>query len=145
MFDWLLQLQAAINQGFSVVWGALLNIIAAVLFVVLLPFILLYGEVSGRVERAQMRAEVFAYVQENKETLPHERTVYKEESSFDNLVTYGYYYNDSKDYNRAYGDDNLSFGWLIGANGQRIQDRTGDWQYDEKICENWYYFEIHDG
>ena len=26
-----------------------------------------------------------------------------------------------------------------------IPDEDTDWYYEERICENWFYYEIHDG
>ncbi|MBQ7566632.1 MAG: hypothetical protein IJT18_05890 [Oscillospiraceae bacterium] len=143
MFDWLPQLAEAAGALFDKIISA----ISTLIFILLIPLILLYGSISGQVERAQMRAEVFAYVQENKDDLPHidrAYVVYKEAVLLDNVTTYGYYFSeDNPDY--AHGDDNKSFGWLIGANGQRSTFKNGDWDYREKICDNWYYYESHEG
>ena len=151
MYDWLLQLLNTISQSVSDAWLFICNFISGIFFLIVVllcvvfsPIIMLYISVSGSVERAQMRAEVFSYVQENKDTLPHEYTVYSESIKYETPAIYGFFYDNSGKYDYARGDDNLSFGSLIGANGERTEENNG-WSYKEKICDDWFYYESHIG
>ena len=54
-------------------------------------------------------------------------------------VDYGYYY-DAKD---QFEKEGTSY-----RNGFRVDgypDDPTDWYYMERICENWFYYEVHDG
>ena len=57
----------------------------------------------------------------------------------DGGVEYGYYYAPDDDY--ALRGEPYRNGYRIYG----IPDDDTDWYYTERICENWFYYEIHDG
>lgn len=132
-------------------------IVAFLLIPVILisPLMLFYGVffaglpvvyIAGQIERNQIRDEVFEYVLENHAVLEqsisggyknfvHETTGLAPTASSE----YGYFYSTSNNYGE--------YGYRY-KNGYRMDaylDDDFDWYYEEQICENWYYYEIHDG
>lgn len=107
----------------------------------------LYGSafVVREVQYYQIRSEVFAYVEEHKESIEishPEHPQYFEYADWgfvDAGVIYGYFYSPDDEYassNRTYRNGYLQYG--TPNNGE-------DWCYFEKICDNWYYYEEHYG
>ncbi len=122
-------------------------LILLILFILLLlisaPFVGAF--LCGKIENAAMRKEIISYVLENKDHI--ERANVNQYQQFCYLSTglpsasveYGYYF--------APDDQYFMTGSLCGK-GRRVDrypDDAADWYYTERICENWFYYEIHDG
>jgi len=116
-------------------------ILVIMAFVLPLPFIY----ISGHVERNQIRNEIFTYVSENKDAIKPKNPNFSQEFFYtatglqDGGVEYGYYYAP---------DDNHTLRGEPYRKGYRtygVPDDDTDWYYSERICENWFYYEIHDG
>lgn len=102
-------------------------------------------QISNQVERYHMRNEIFAYVQENYDSITVDNpgaVQYYEYTGWafdDNGVTYGYFYSPYDEYTystRTYRNGYLMYG---------TPNSGKDWGYYEQICENWYYYEEHFG
>ena len=127
-----------------------LRCILVIIAILLAPLILFYLLLAGlfifsEVQRSQIRNEIFSYVQENSDAIEltnpnsYQEFFYTATGLQDGGVEYGYYY--------APGDDYALHGEAY-RNGYRIYgipDDNTDWYYTERICENWFYYEIHDG
>jgi len=115
--------------------------LAIAAFVIPLPFIY----ISGQVQRYQIRDETFEYVLENKDEIELENPALRQEFCYKSTglsiggVEYGYIYNPSNDF--SYGGEKYWNGYRTYG----IPDEDTDWYYEERICENWFYYEIHDG
>ena len=121
---------------------------AALLFFTPFVFPGAIGGMIGHIRDRQIREDAFQYVLENKDTLQrdairsHQEVIFTTTGSWDTYVEYGYYYSE---------DDTYIFTPTKEAEykrGYRIDDVYGDpldWYYTEKICDNWYYYEYHDG
>lgn len=131
-------------------------IVALLLIPVILvsPLILFYGVffaglpilyIAGQIERNQIRDEIFEYVLENKDDIKLENLARRQEFYYTSTglsiggVEYGYIYSPSNDY--SYGGEKYRNGYRTYG----IPDEDTDWYYEERICENWFYYEIHDG
>lgn len=131
-------------------------IIALLLIPVILisPLILFYGVffaslpvvyIAGQIDRHQIRDEIFEYVLENKDEIELENLALRQEFYYKSTglsiggVEYGYIYSPSNSF--SYGGEKYRNGYRIYG----IPDEDTDWYYEERICENWFYYEIHDG
>ena len=132
----------------------LIKAISLILAVLLSPYILfvlllvvLFGAafVGSEVQHFQIRSEVFAYVEEHKDTIEilHPQNSqyfeYTEWGMIDAGIVYGYAYCP---------DDRYITCGNKYRGGYRFEGPTtyGDgWYYYEEICENWYYYEEHYG
>ena len=113
--------------------------------VMLFALLLLVLSTWNEVQRFQIRNEIISYVEENANTIELDNPSTCQEFFYtatglqDGSVEYGYYYSP---------DDVPLFQGEPYRRGYRIygipDDRT-DWCYSERICENWFYYEIHDG
>ena len=118
----------------------LLAILAGLLLVTV-PFwgALVYGKIENRV----ICREVTNYVIENRDSIvvidDHQSFVYKTTGMVSAGVEYGYYFD---------AENEFAMKGMSYRNGIRVDgypdDRT-DWYYTEQICENWFYYEVHDG
>ena len=122
-------------------------LIIAILLAPLILFCLLRVslQIFSEVQRCQIRNDIFSYVQENSDAIEltnsnsYQNFFYAATGLQDSGVEYGYYYAP---------DDNYALHGEAYRNGYRIYgipDDDTDWYYSERICENWFYYEIHDG
>ena len=121
------------------------------IIVILLSPLILLGlrlaglSILGEVQRCQIRNEIFSYVQENSDTIEltnpnsYQEFFYTATGLQDGGVEYGYYYAPDDDY--ALHGEPYRNGYRIYG----IPDDDTDWYYTERICENWFYYEMHDG
>lgn len=116
-------------------------VLAIAAFVIPIPYIY----ISGQVQRYQIRNEIFEYVIENKDEIELENPALRQEFYYKPTglsisgVEYGYVYNPHNDF--SYGGEKYRNGYRTYG----IPDEDTDWYYEERICENWFYYEIHDG
>ena len=108
------------------------------------------GGIVGSIERRRVRSDVFAFVLENKDaidiTSPYGEQAFHhaDTGSWDTSVYFGYYFSEDDNYGSPISLDE----WRSYKKGIRIDGLFGDpidWYYTEKICDNWYYYELHDG
>lgn len=127
-----------------------LRYILLIIAILLAPFILfslLFASLSidSEVQRCQIRNEIFSYVQENLNNIElsnpnrSQDFFYTATGLQDSGVEYGYYYAPDDDY-ALHGEP-----YRKGYRTYGIPDDDTDWYYTERICENWFYYEIHDG
>ena len=118
----------------------LLAILAGLLLVTV-PFwgALVYGKIENRV----ICREVTNYVLENRDSIvvidDHQSFVYKTTGMVSAGVEYGYYFD---------AENEFVMKGMSYRNGYRTDgypDDPTDWYYTERICENWFYYEVHDG
>ena len=118
----------------------LLAILAGLLLATV-PFwgALVYGKIENRV----ICREVTNYVLENRDSIvvidDHQSFVYKTTGTVSAGVEYGYYFN---------AENKFAMKGMSYRNGYRTDgypDDPTDWYYTERICENWFYYEVHDG
>ena len=95
--------------------------------------------------RYHIRNEIFSYVQENTNRIElnnpnsFQEFFYTSTGFQDGGVEYGFYYSPDDDHylqGEPYRGGYRTYG---------IPDDSTDWYYSERICENWFYYEIHDG
>lgn len=116
-------------------------IIGIIAFLLPLPFIY----ISGQAERNQIRNEIFAYVLENRDSIELINPNFQQDFFYtatglqDGGVEYGYYY-EPDDVHTLRGEP-----YRGGYRTYGVPDDDTDWYYSERICENWFYYEIHDG
>lgn len=116
--------------------------------ILLLIGVFLFAGVSGRIENHRMQKEVSAYVLENREiweqqSPEHDKLIlYKCTGIVCAGVDYGYYYSADDTYNTYTGPDNQ---FRNGYREDGYPDDPTDWYFTAKICDHWYYYEIHDG
>jgi len=133
-------------------------------FILLILVIFLIVGWCADAEQYRIQKEITAYVLENKSTieidspLGHQAFHYFGTGSWDTEVNYGYYYSPEDVYLFAYEDPLYDESGIYGyplslehstpyKNGYREEGLYGDdqdWYYTEKICANWYYYELHD-
>ncbi len=143
---------------------ALVPVAKLIVFALFLSVIFLVVGVHDDIEQAKIQKEITAYVLENKDTikidspLGHQAFHYFGTGSWDTEVNYGYYYSPEDIYLFAYEDPLYEESGIYGPplslkystpyrNGYRDDGIYGDdhdWYYTEKICANWYYYELHD-
>lgn len=109
-----------------------------------MPFPIAY--IAGEVQRYQIRSEVFEYVLENKAELEqgisfgYAHFVYATAGLAPTASSeYGYFYSTSHTYGRH------CYKYKTGYRMDNYLNDEADWYYEEQICENWFYYEIHDG
>ena len=101
--------------------------------------------IIGELQRYHIRNEIFTYVQENVHNIEvgspgsYQEFFYTATGLQDGGVEYGYYY--SPDDNHCLQEEPYRRGYRTHG----IPDDSTDWYYSERICENWFYYEIHDG
>lgn len=101
--------------------------------------------IYGKVQNFRIRNDVFAYVLENKNNIELHDKNDRQEFFFTATglsiggVEYGYYYSPDDDY--SIKGESYKKGYRING----IPDEPTDWYYTERICENWFYYELHDG
>ncbi len=124
----------------------IVSIILAILIIpVTIAAILLTIWVWGRVQDRQIKNEIFTYVTQYKDTITledpdkYQEFFYTATGLQDGGVEYGYYYKPDDDYILAKEP------YRTGYRTNGIPDDPFDWYYEERICENWFYYEIHDG
>lgn len=124
----------------------ILSIILAILIIpVTIAAFLLTIWIWGRIQDNQIKQEVFEFVIQNKDRIPIEdpdiyhEYFYTATGLQDGGVEYGYFYNPNDDYLYA------KTPYRTGYRTNGIPDDPFDWYYEERICENWFYYEIHDG
>ena len=116
-----------------------------IMFIGIFVIILVGGTISGEIQRFQIRNEIFAYVEENQDSIvlhDPEYTQYFEYSDWgfgDAGVIYGYIYSPNTDYS-SYGEK-----YRKGCRCDGPTTYGNGWFYYEEICENWYYYEEHYG
>ena len=95
-----------------------------------------------------MQKEIYAYVLENKDVFEKNPPQHDELILYDCTgivsagVDYGYYYSSDDTYNTYTGLQNE---YRNGYRKNGYPDDSTDWYFTSKICEHWYYYEIHDG
>ena len=130
-------------KALSLVLVALLSPLILGIMAFLLPLPLIY--ISGHVERNRIRNEIFAYVLENRDSIELKNPNLQQDFFYtatglqDGGVEYGYYYAPDDDY-VLHGEP-----YRNGCRTYGVPDDDTDWYYSERICENWFYYEIHDG
>lgn len=124
----------------------ILLIIVILLAPLILLGLLLAGlSILGEVQYCQIRNEIFSYVEENFDRIEltnpngYQKFFYTATGLQDGGVEYGYYYTPDDDY--VLSGEPYRNGYRIYG----IPDDDTDWYYTERICENWFYYEIHDG
>lgn len=118
-----------------------LSIILAILILISAPF---WGAfVYGQIENRMMRKEIMEYVLENKDHIEIAEINQTFPYAYTGLaiagVEYGYYFD---------AEDRFEMIGKPYRNGFRVDgypDELTDWYYTERICENWFYYEVHDG
>ena len=120
-------------------------VLAALVLPTLIVLVLLSGWISARIEDYTIRHQIVDFVIENKDSIEvndHDRYqefAYSYRGNITAYVEYGYYYSLNDTYqwhDEAYHDGFRTYG---------VPDEKTDWCYNEKICDNWYYYELHDG
>ena len=130
-------------KGILLIPAAILTplIILVELWLVFLGVTYLYDQIN----RNQIRSEIFSYVQKNVDRIEltnsssYEEFFYTATGLQDGGVEYGYYYSPNDDHT-LHGEP-----YRKGYRTHGIPDDRTDWFYSERICENWFYYEIHDG
>ena len=101
--------------------------------------------IFGAAQRYQIRNEIFSYIQKNGDNIAlanpddYQEFCYTSTGLQDGGVEYGYYYSPTDSY--AFLGEPFRKGYRTFG----IPDDATDWNYTERICENWFYYEIHDG
>ena len=110
-------------------------------FLITLPYWIAF--VHRKIETRTMRKEVTEYVLENKDRIQVTETTQTFPYAYTGLaiagVEYGYYY-DAEDRFERKGKP-----YRNGYRTDGCPDDPTDWYYTKRICENWFYYEVHDG
>ena len=135
--------RAQLLKGIMIIPAAILTFL---IVIVVLWFILLgIVYIGGQVERNHIRREILSYVQENAEIIElndpnnYQEFFYTATGLQDGGVEYGYYFSPNNEHTLQ--GDPYRKGYRIYG----IPDDHSDWYYSERICKNWFYYEIHDG
>ena len=121
----------------------LVCIILLTITILLSPLIAVH--VYGKFQNHRIRNEVFSLVFETKDSIKLDDVNQSQEFFYTATglsiggVEYGYYYSPNDDYSIK-GES-----YKRGYRTYGIPDESTDWYYTERICENWFYYEIHDG
>lgn len=111
------------------------------LILITAPFWVVF--VYGKLENRMMRKEITEFVLENKDQIKVTETNQTFPYSYTGLaiggVEYGYYYDSEDQFERK--DEPYRNGYRTDG----YPDEPTDWYYTERICENWFYYEVHDG
>lgn len=120
-------------------------IIYIILLVALMMGLLCYviGQIYTYITTDPIKVEVINYVLENMDTPEFEEyktgyPIYYDSTGYwDASVEYGFYYEQN------YG----SHTGVPYGNGFRYDYGVdpSDWYYEEQICEQWWYYELHEG
>lgn len=124
---------------------ALEIVLVMLVFPILIASVLLYGWISVKIEDYTTRNQIIEYVLVNRDSIDvnnngrYQGFTYSYRGNITAYVEYGYYYSPNDTYqwcDEPYRDGFRTYG---------VPDEKTDWCYNEKICDNWYYYEIHDG
>ena len=121
--------------------GISLSLLA--ILIMLSPFFVI--SILGNIQNSRIRNEVFSLVLETKDSIKLDDSNMSQEFFYTATglsiggVEYGYYYSPNDDYSIK-GES-----YKRGYRTYGIPDESTDWYYTERICENWFYYEIHDG
>ena len=125
------------------------SIVVFLVPIILLVLLFVVGftaiSIIDELQRYHIRSEIFSSVQENTHRIElnspnsYQEFFYTATGLQDGGVEYGYYYSPD--------DDHCLQGepYRMGYRTYGIPDDSTDWYYSERICENWFYYEIHDG
>ena len=101
------------------------------------------GFVHREIETRTIHKEVTEYVLENKDQIEVTESRQIFPYTYTGLaiagVEYGYYYDAEDRFARK--DEPYRNGYRTVG----YPDDPTDWYYTERICENWFYYEVHDG
>ena len=101
------------------------------------------GFIHREIETRTMWKEVTEYVLENKDQIEVTETRQIFPYAYTGLaiagVEYGYYYDAEDQFEME--DDPYRNGYRTDG----YPDDPTDWYYTVRICENWFYYEVHDG
>lgn len=106
------------------------------------------GSWHASLEWKAIQNEITAYVLENKDSIEqsvadgYQRFVYTYTPTFDGGIEFGYYYSEDNTYN---GDTSKEKRYRKGYRTDDFGGDPFDWYYTEKICDQWFYYEDHDG
>ncbi len=124
-------------------------IIAAILVIPLLLAVFLGGTwLYTQFRNRSIQKEVSEYVLANKDAWEQGELTDKKEIpyTFTGLmiggVEYGYYYSED-DTHCIYAGEEAAY--RDGYRYDGYPDDPTDWYYSVRICENWFYYEVHDG
>lgn len=122
---------------------------------ILVAFLLLFfttgtiGSWCASQEWSAIHEEVATYVLENKVSIPisnpdqDQTFVYTTGGSWDTYLEFGYYYSSDDTYH--YVKPVKENKYKKGYRAYGIPNDKHDWYYTAKLCEHWYYYELHDG
>ena len=122
-------------------------VLLAPVIILIIVWMLLLGSlyIHNQIQRNQIRHEIFRYVQSNSHEIKLENPDKYQEFFYtatglqDGGVEYGYYFSPNNEHTLQ--GDPYRKGYRIYG----IPDDHSDWYYSERICRNWFYYEIHDG
>lgn len=120
-----------------------ISVILLALLIILSPFFVI--SILGNIQNSRIRNEVFTYVLENKNSIELHDMSRSQEFFYTATglsiggIEYGYYYAPDNDYHLK--GEPYKKGFRVFG----IPDEPTDWYYTERICVNWFYYEIHDG
>lgn len=148
-------------------FGAVLLLVSLPIIIVAILFIIAFSIVGwyADMEQSKIQKEITAYVIENKDAieidspLGHRAFHYTSTGTWDTEVNCGYYYSSEDIYLFTHKNPLYDEGGIYGVtlssenstpykNGYREDGMYGNplnWYYTEKICANWYYYELHLG
>jgi len=122
-----------------------------ILLVAVLLLVLTLGTIGGWCaswEWNTIQKEVTAYVLENKDSIPlnspdrDQTFVYMTGGSWDTHLEFGYYYSSDDTY--RYVTPTKENKYKKGYRMYGIPNDKHDWYYTAKLCDHWYYYELHD-
>jgi len=122
----------------------------AILITVAIPFIVAFSIVGWHadMEENKIQKEITDYVLENKDSIElntprgYQSFVYTYTPTFDGGIEFGYYYSEDNTY---IGDTSEKNRYRKGYRTDAFGGDPFDWYYTEKICDQWFYYEDHDG
>lgn len=120
------------------------RVLWSILVIMILLFMPFGGAYAyGKIENRMMCREISNYVLENKDRIEvkdnHQIFVYETTGMVSAGVEYGYYF-DAENQFEMNGNP-----YRRGIRRDGYPDDSTDWYYTERICENWFYYEVHDG
>ena len=104
---------------------------------------------SASREWSVIQKEVTTYVLENKDSIPisnpnrDQTFVYTTDGSWDTYLEFGYYYSSDDTYRHVTPTKENKY--KKGYRVYGIPNEKHDWYYTARLCEHWYYYELHDG
>ena len=132
-----------------------LLIMSLVPVAILVAFLLLFfiigtiGSWHASWEWRAIQKEVTAYVLENKDSISisnpdrDQSFIYTIDGSWDTYLEFGYYYSSDDTYH--YVKPTKENRYKKGYRAYGIPNDKHDWYYTAKLCDHWYYYELHDG